>query len=141
MTFEAEEEPTRVTGELAKDTRFLAGCAQIGPREHEPWRPGRVLFYPSRELIEPSLIVDVSEVWEEKMHAIRAHTSQLHNPDSEEPATTIASAGFLTQIEAQARAYGSQIGVEFGEAFAVDGPLAISDPVPVVRDKGQSVFL
>lgn len=131
----------RVTGELAKDARFLAGCSRIGPLKHEPWRPGRVLFYPSRELVEPSLIVDVSEVFEAKLHAVRAHASQLHDDGSDQPATTIASERFLLEVKARARTYGAQIGVEFGEAFVVHGPLAVDDPLPVVRDQGQSVFL
>ena len=128
------------TGELVKDARFLAGCANIGP-DGEPWRPGRVLFYPSREAVEPSLVVDVSDTWEGKLHAIRAHTSQLHDPDSDGPATTIATPEFLEEIEARSRAHGALIGVRHGEAFSVEGPLAIDDPLPVVRDKGQSVFL
>lgn len=127
-------------GELVKDARFLAGCARIGP-SGPPHRPGRALCYPSRELVTPSLIVDVSAFFARKLDAVRAHASQLHDPRSVEPATLISSAGFLSMIEARARHYGAQIGVEFGEAFVVDGPLAVSDPVPVVRDGPQSVFL
>jgi len=128
------------TGALAKDARFLAGCANIGPDAHAPWRPGRVLFYPSRELVEPSLVVDVSAVFARKLEAIAAHVSQLHSADSSEPLTTIASESFLAEVEARARTYGAQIGVEFGEAFVVDGPLAVDDPLPVVRDKSSSVY-
>lgn len=128
------------TGALVKDARFLAGCSNIGP-DGEPWRPGRVLFYPSREAVEPSLVVDVTDTFEAKLHAIRAHVSQLHDPDSDGPATTIAKPEFLEEIEAQNRSHGARIGVRYGEAYTVDGPLAIDDPVPVVRDKGQSVFL
>lgn len=128
------------TGELVKEARFLAGCARIGPGG-APHRPGRTLFYPSREVVTPSLVVDVTAVFERKMNAVRAHATQLHDPSSEEPETLIASSGFLPMIEARARHYGAQIGVTFGEAFVVDGPLAVNDPVPVVRDGPQSVFL
>jgi bacillithiol biosynthesis deacetylase BshB1 len=127
------------TGELVKDGRFLAGCLRIGP-PGDPHRPGRVLYYPSREAFVPSLVVDISPWFEQKMDAIRAHVSQLHDPSSEGPATTIAAPGFLEEIEAHSRYYGSLIGVRHGEAYSVDGPLAIDDPVPVVHDKGQSVF-
>jgi bacillithiol biosynthesis deacetylase BshB1 len=127
-------------GQLVKEARFLAGCAKIGP-DLPPWRPGRVLFYPSREAVEPSLVVDVTEVYEQKVRAMRAHVSQLHDPSSKEPPTSIASEEFLLALEARDRFYGSQIGVRFGEPYVVEGPLAISDPVPVVRDLGQSVFL
>jgi bacillithiol biosynthesis deacetylase BshB1 len=127
-------------GELVKEARFLAGCARIGP-PGDPHRPGRTLFYPSREIVAPSLIVDVSGVYERKMKAVRAHASQLHDPSSEEPPTVIASEDFLLSIEARERHYGAQIGVSHGEAYVVDGPLAVDDPVPAVRDGPQSVFL
>jgi bacillithiol biosynthesis deacetylase BshB1 len=127
-------------GLLLKEARFLAGCARIGP-DLPPWRPGRVLFYPSRELVEPSLVVDISPVHDEKLRAVRAHVSQLHAEGSDEPPTAIASEGFLDIIEARARHFGAQIGVTHGEGYVVEGPLAIDDPVPVVQDLGQSVFL
>lgn len=128
------------TGELVKEARFLAGCARIGP-EGDPHRPGRVLFYPSREAVPPSLIVDISPWFEQKMIAVAAHASQLYDPESTGAATTIARPEFLEEIEAASRHFGSLIGVRHGEAFCVDGPLAIADPVPVVHDSGQSVFL
>ncbi|MCB9898056.1 MAG: bacillithiol biosynthesis deacetylase BshB1 [Planctomycetes bacterium] len=128
------------TGTLVKEARFLAGCARIGP-ELPPWRPGRVLFYPSRESVEPSLVVDIGVFFEGKMAAVRAHRSQLHDPASSEPLTAIASEGFLKAIEARAVAYGSMVGATHGEPYVVEGPLAVSDPVPLVRDLGQSVFL
>jgi len=128
------------TGAIVKDARFLAGCAHIGPGG-EPWRPGRVLFYPSREMSEPSLVVDVTEHLEAKMHACEAHASQLHDPDSNAPLTAIASPGFLDMVRARARYFGSLIGVTYGEAFMVEGPLAIQDPMSAVRDRSQSVFL
>ncbi len=126
-------------GQLLKDARFLAGCSRIGP-PGDPWRPGRVLQYPSRQPEQPDLIVDVSAYHERKLEAVRAHASQLFNADSEEPMTAIASPGFLEGIEARARYYGSIIGATHGEAFMVDGPLAVDDPVAAVRDKGEAVF-
>jgi bacillithiol biosynthesis deacetylase BshB1 len=129
------------TGVLVKEARFLAGCSNIGPTAASPWRPGRVLFYPSREVAEPSLVVDISDHFDAKLHAIAAHGSQLHDPASDEPPTTIASAGFLEMITARAAYWGSLIGVARGEAYVVEGPLAVADPMPAVHDPGQSVFL
>jgi bacillithiol biosynthesis deacetylase BshB1 len=124
------------TGLAVKEARFLAGAAKLGP-PGEPWRPGRVLFYPSREFVVPSLVVDISEVWEHKMEAVRAHASQLHDPRSTEPRTTISSPDFLPAIEAKARYFGSLVGARFGEPYVVEGPLAVDDPVPVVRGRGH----
>jgi bacillithiol biosynthesis deacetylase BshB1 len=124
------------TGLLVKEARFLAGCARIGP-EGEPWRPGRVLFYPSREPALPTLVVDITDVYEQKMAAVRAHTSQLHDPGSTAPRTTISSPEFLPAIEAAARHFGSMIGARFGEPYMLEGPLAVDDPLPLVRGRGH----
>ena len=127
------------TGELLKQARFLAGCSNIGPAG-EPWRPGRVLSYPSREPFMPTLIVDISDVFAAKLEAVRAHASQLHDPDSDEPLTTIASPEFLEVIEASNRYFGSLIGVRHGEPYSVEGPLAVDDPLTAVRGRGHGLF-
>jgi bacillithiol biosynthesis deacetylase BshB1 len=127
------------TGLAVKEARFLAGTTRLGP-PGEPWRPGRVLFYPSREFAVPSLVVDISDVFERKMEAVRAHASQLHDPRSKEPLTTISSPDFLPAIEAKARYFGSLVGARFGEPYIVEGPLAVDDPLPVVRGRGHGQF-
>lgn len=124
------------TGQAVKEARFLAGAARLGP-PGEPWRPGRVLFYPSREFVAPSLVVDVSEVFERKMEAVRAHASQLYDPQSKAPRTSISSADFLPAIEASARYFGALVGARFGEPYVVEGPLAVDDPIPLVRGRGH----
>ncbi|MHC4846174.1 MAG: bacillithiol biosynthesis deacetylase BshB1 [Planctomycetota bacterium] len=138
--FPSDDHPDHTrTGEIVKEARFLAGCSRIGP-PGDPWRPGRVLFYPSREPMMPTLIVDISEYFERKMEAVRAHASQLHDPDSTEPLTTISAPGFLDAITAMNRHYGSMIGVQYGEPYLVEGPLAVADPLPVVAGRGDGEF-
>jgi N-acetylglucosamine malate deacetylase 1 len=80
-------------------------------------------------LVVPSFIVDVSDFLEEKMRAIRAHSSQFYSPDSDEPETRISGKGFLQQIEWRMRYYGSLIGSAAGEAFYVREALNVEDPV------------
>jgi len=127
------------TGLLVKEARFLAGCANIGP-PGDPWRPGRVLFYPSREAAVPDLVVDISAVFDRKMEAVRAHSSQLHDPGSTEHRTSISSPRFLGDVEASMRHFGGLIGAEYGEPYMVDGPLAVDDPLPLVRGRGHGQF-
>ena len=83
-------------------------------------------------LVAPSFIVDVSEFWEEKMNAIRAHASQFYNSNSGEPETRISSPGFLQQIEWRMRYYGSLIGSTAGEAFYVREALNVDDPLALL---------
>ena len=136
--FDDHPDHTR-TGELVKEARFLAGAARIGP-PGEPWRPSRTLFYPSRQPLMPSLVVDVSRVFEQKLAAIHAHGSQLHDPQSKEPRTTISAPGFLEAITASHRHFGAMIGATYGEPYLVEGPLAVDDPLPLLRGRGEGQF-
>lgn len=83
-------------------------------------------------LVVPSFIVDVSDFVEEKMTAIRSHSSQFYSEESEEPATRISDKGFLDQIEYRMRYFGSLIAVEAGEPFFVREALNVDDPVALL---------
>lgn len=82
--------------------------------------------------VQPSFIVDVSEFLEEKMDAIRAHTSQFHDPNSSEPETRLTSKTFLDELESRSRYFGSLIGVEAGEPYYVREALNVEDPVKLL---------
>jgi N-acetylglucosamine malate deacetylase 1 len=76
-----------------------------------------------------SFIVDVSELVEAKMAAVRAHASQFWSPESKEPETRISQQGFLNMIEYRLRYYGSLIGVAAGEPWHVREALNVDDPL------------
>ncbi|HEX8459142.1 MAG TPA: bacillithiol biosynthesis deacetylase BshB1 [Pyrinomonadaceae bacterium] len=83
-------------------------------------------------LVVPSFVVDVSEFVEEKMRAIRAHTSQFYREGADEPETRISDKNFLAQIEYRMRYYGSLINASAGEAFYVREALNVADPVQLL---------
>jgi LmbE family N-acetylglucosaminyl deacetylase len=83
-------------------------------------------------LVVPSFIVDVSDFVEEKMKAIRSHSSQFYSEESQEPATRISDKGFLAQIEYRMRYFGSLISVDAGEPFYVREALNVDDPVALL---------
>jgi bacillithiol biosynthesis deacetylase BshB1 len=122
---------------LAIDAAFYAGLQKIETAEadgtlQEPWRPHHVLHYMGDREFEPSLVVDVTDVWEQRLAALAAFRSQFHNPaydaETDEPATFVSNAGFFQWIEARARVYGAKIGATFGEPFlSRTGPLGVSD--------------
>jgi LmbE family N-acetylglucosaminyl deacetylase len=78
--------------------------------------------------VQPSFIVDISEHIEDKMAAIRAHSSQFYDPNSTEPETRLTDKRFLDELETRSRYFGSLIGVEAGEPFYVREVLNIDDP-------------
>jgi bacillithiol biosynthesis deacetylase BshB1 len=85
----------------------------------------------SRRVV-PSFIVDVSDFVEEKMRAIRAHSSQFYSAKSVEPETRISQENFLREIEQRMRYFGSLIGVAAGEPFYVREALNVEDPVALL---------
>ncbi len=83
-------------------------------------------------LLRPSFIVDISDFLDEKMQAIRAHSSQFYDPESTEPETRLTSKNFLDELESRSRYFGSLIGVMAGEPFFVREALNVSDPIELL---------
>lgn len=107
---------------LAYDASFLSGLRKIETfddegHSQEAWRPEAVYHYVQSQFIVPHFVVDISEVWETKMKAIRAFHSQFYDPGSEEPETYISKPGFLRMVESRAIEYGHAIGATYGEGF------------------------
>jgi LmbE family N-acetylglucosaminyl deacetylase len=83
----------------------------------------------------PTFVVDVSEVWEQRIQALQAFESQFHNPgyESNEPETFVSNKGFFDWVEARARVHGYRIGAEFGEPFLYrHGPVGVTDLVKML---------
>ena len=131
--------------ELTKSALFYAGLRKIetfGPEgsPQAPWRPQHILHYMQTTPFEPTLVVDVSEVWPQRMEAMRAFSSQFFNPayqpGENEPETFISNPAFFQWIEARARTFGYLIGAEFGEPFLYhQGPIGVSDLVKTLSRK------
>jgi bacillithiol biosynthesis deacetylase BshB1 len=118
--------------ELLRAAAFYSGLAARG--EGEPHRPGAAFSYMQHDPFDPSFVVDVSASWEQKLAALAAYRSQLHQEGEarDEPATKVASPEFRHAVEGRARHFGLLIGAAFGEPFFSPLPLAVSDPRQLV---------
>ncbi len=108
----------------------LAGYEAAGERH----RPERLLFALYRSGKEPHLLVDVSEVWAQRMAAIRAHASQLDPAAG--AATYLTAEGFLESVEARAVAWGALSGARHAEAFRVRGAWPVHDARALLAPRG-----
>ena len=108
--------------------RLLRGPAH--PRDgRPPHRPQQVVYYPSTFLAEPTFLVDVTDVLQVKLAAIRAFKSQFFDPASTEPATFISSPEFLEGVTARARAFGRLANAGAAEGFVSPRPPLLADPL------------
>jgi len=120
-------------GRLIADACFYAGLRKIETTwdgvPQEPWRPGRVFHMLQDRLSEPSFIVDISDVFERKMEAIRCYGSQFFNAGdtSGEPKTYISAENFLDLIMYRDALFGKRIGVKYAEAFVSENTPGIAD--------------
>jgi bacillithiol biosynthesis deacetylase BshB1 len=121
-------------GVLIERALYLAGIHgyRTGGRPVERWVGRAALVYPGRRDLEPDLIVDVSEVHETKMSAIRAHRSQFE-AGAKYTDTPLNRPGFLESVEARALWNGHRIGVRFGEPFRSLGMIGIKDLSVLLR--------
>jgi len=119
-------------GQLIYDACFLAGLKQIKTvddegQPQERWRPKHLLHYLQDRFYEPHLIIDISDVWEQRLESIKAYKTQFHNPEITEENTYISSPAFLESITARARLLGKRIGVQFAEGFLSKKSIGINN--------------
>lgn len=120
---------------LIADSAFFAGLRKIETRDdngnlQEAWRPKFVFHYIQDRYLEPNFVVDISAVFEERMKAIAAYTTQFYNTsnkteDDETPQSYISTPEFLESVIARARMMGKRIGVKFGEGYVTEKVIGI----------------
>jgi hypothetical protein len=121
-------------GHLINDACFLSGLAKIETKDkngarQEKWRPKYYLQYMQDWYHEPDLLIDISDVFEQRMKAVEAYTSQFHTSagDTEGPQTYISTPDFLDSIVARARMLGKRIGVRYAEGFITEKKIGMKN--------------
>lgn len=117
-------------GKMIADCCFLAGLSKIETKdenghEQQRWRPSYVLHYIQDWYHEPDLLIDISEVFEQRMKAIEAYTTQFNSSGDDEPQTYISTPDFLESVIARARMFGKRIGVKYAEGFISEKKIGI----------------
>ena len=119
-------------GQLIADACFLSGLAKIETRDEnglpqQKWRPAYVLHYIQDWYHEPDLLIDISDVFDQRMKSIEAYSTQFHtDKNSTEGAQTyISTPDFLDSVRARARMFGKRIGVKYAEGFISEKKIGI----------------
>jgi bacillithiol biosynthesis deacetylase BshB1 len=115
---------------LISDACFLSGLAKVETTDDDgqpqtKWRPAYVLHYIQDRYIDPHLIIDISDVFEQRMKAIEAYGTQFKSNGEDGPQTYISSPEFYESVIARARMLGKRIGVKYAEGFTSDKKIGI----------------
>ena len=119
----------RIASELGRDACYLAGLAKYEPGTGgDAHRPFKLLFALAyrEDPIKPTFVVDISEVFETKMEAIRCYGSQF---DGAKAAGEIYPTGqdLYELIRVQSAHYGSLIRKRYGEPFYTPETQEVTD--------------
>lgn len=124
---------------LVADSCFLSGLRKIetldGERKQEIWKPTYVFNYIQDQYIFPSFVVDISDVIETKLDAIKAFKTQFFtgSGSDEEPQTYISTPEFLESIINRSKMFGKMIGVKHAEGFVSKKMIGISSLESLVQ--------
>jgi N-acetylglucosamine malate deacetylase 1 len=120
-------------GHLISDASFLSGLAKIATtdekgNDQQKWRPKYVLQYIQDWYHEPDILIDISDVFEQRMKSIQAYSTQFNAGGEEDgPQTYISTPDFLESVIARARMLGKRIGVKYAEGFLTEKKIGITN--------------
>ncbi|MBI5857439.1 MAG: bacillithiol biosynthesis deacetylase BshB1 [Sphingobacteriales bacterium] len=119
-------------GKMIAECCFLSGLSKIETKDEAGnlqarWKPAYVLHYIQDWYHEPDLLIDISDVFEQRMKAIEAYATQFHTgrESSRGPQTYISTPDFLESLIARARMLGKKIGVKYAEGFITEKKIGI----------------
>lgn len=129
-------------GHLISDSCFLSGLSKIETRDEngnpqQKWRPAYLLHYIQDWYHEPDLLIDISDVFEQRMKSIEAYSTQFYtSPDSNSgPQTYISTPDFLDSVIARARMFGKRIGVKYAEGFICEKKIGIRNLDALIQNE------
>ncbi len=119
-------------GHLISDACFLSGLSKIETKDEQGnvqsrWRPKYFLQYIQDWYHEPDILIDISDVFEQRMKAVQAYTTQFYSGGNGNngPQTYISTPDFLDSVVARARMLGKRIGVKYAEGFISEKKIGI----------------
>lgn len=117
-----------ISGRLIKNS-IIYSCLKKLKSKFPPYKPKLFLFYPLQipNNIPFSLVIDITEEYQEKIKAVKAYRSQFEKTASEQNIIPIGIGDYLFHLNSRNRFYGSLINVKYGEAFISEESLALKN--------------
>ncbi|HEY4047156.1 MAG TPA: bacillithiol biosynthesis deacetylase BshB1 [Acidobacteriaceae bacterium] len=90
-----------------------------------PHKPSAYLYYLLHHFRQPSMVVDISEIYNRKLELLRMHASQFAKTAEGFGVLPLGMDDYLFGLESRDRFFGSLIGVHHGEALVSEVPLKL----------------
>jgi N-acetylglucosamine malate deacetylase 1 len=111
---------------MVEEATFNAKLRKYMP-DLAPWTVDQLYYYFINDAHPPQLLIDVSEVHESKMNALRAYRSQfLPSGSQSDWVETPLTEAYLELIVARDRLLGQPKRYQYAEGFIAKGPVAIN---------------
>lgn len=110
---------------LVKEASFLSGLRHVhtvfqGQKQAEH-RPVQLFFYIQDKFTLPHFVIDISDVFEQKLQIMQAYESQFFSAHyaarSTEPDTYISTQHFWETLKSKFRQFGQLIGAPYAEGY------------------------
>jgi LmbE family N-acetylglucosaminyl deacetylase len=90
-----------------------------------PHKPSAYLYYLVHHFTRPSMVVDISNVYDRKLELLRLHVSQFAKTAEGFGVVPLGMNDYLFGLESRDRFFGSLIGAHHGEALVSEVPIKL----------------
>ena len=126
------------SSKLVADAAFLSGLQKIETKldgkEQEAWRPKYVFRYIQDRMLQPDFVIDITDVFEKKIEAIKAYKTQFLAKDNDGPETYISSPDFLDSVIYRHKWFGKMIGVKYAEGFISEKMVGLKNFDSIIKE-------
>lgn len=128
-------------GQLAREAWYLSGLSRLAEQTGggKAARPRAIYHFMGHVPFDPTFVVDIGDVWEQKVRLIECYATQITATDpDDEGKHFLFGADILERVRSKARYWGEQIGAVYGEPLMHRGPLPFADPIWVNAQTDQA---
>lgn len=126
------------SSKLAADAAFLSGLRKIDTNlngiSQAAWRPKYVFRYIQDRMLNPDFVIDISDVFDQKIEAIKAYKTQFTGGSSDEPQTYISTPDFLDSVIYRHKWFGKMIGVKYAEGFISEKMVGLKNFDAIIKE-------
>jgi N-acetylglucosamine malate deacetylase 1 len=126
------------SSKMVADAAFLSGLMKIqtafNGSVQQAWRPKYVLRYIQDRMLRPDFVIDITDVFEQKIEAIKAYKTQFLSTGDDEPQTYISTPDFLDSVIYRHKWFGKMIGVKYAEGFISEKMIGLKNFDAIIKE-------